>query len=1102
MKHTGGITVPKFYTPGAIWPEFRGHRNKKNAAAERKRRQNMTQAERDEEDSLAHPALSFEEQQQKQSQLRNEILGKDLDLYKLNFDPNVTPMEQHIHSEAERFQQQLEMDLEAALKLAKEEVNAQQCCEVSKAEGWDGVVSTVASEISNLFLDIGAVLAFIIVCCTIYRLPWICREVWGSYKKRMTCVLALRELALDVGYFLMFLLVIVSVRDTIKICTDFLSFLPRYPNFQVARAIISYHFTNVANLLWIFATLFFSCRAIKFTLATSVFAALSPGVMLESALLRLEAKEGRGAGKCVAATLLCIACFWMFGIPFLSANQGEEEYTAKPAAIYFGVLAFFVFIAIVSSFFHADNQIFLLRRPVVRFARPTLSNVLAFFYLLFEAAQLLALSFSAAYSAGYLQNQQLLEFSQGIFFLFGQDWTSDNLAFGAYLSIAIMTIHFLIVAMPIVTGYLLDWDDGADINKHPVWIGALTLLGFLLQMTVSRNVAELTSCSNGTSTYNQLNGFKPELVYTFNASGDNETTVSGPVCWEGPHRALAVTAMILGVFYLPTTLSRNAFFDESFFTDIDVVYTQFYRMLTGAFTVTAVVTVALLTPHSDQSKAALAVVLVMSFFSLAVSVGYRYIANRANDATINEEDFVTLPALRNCRIAVYLGSMIAAAICLAQVSSDSADRSSLTPVYASVGVMVGLYLIALIYSAVSQLCLHLPEDESFDALRDDLLNFEEELVKKEKMSLAWSNNFDKGCCSSGASVLSGTNCLTGSCPRDVWRSNVKSAMRISALALLVVKLEENMSLLKVSPMFLRNKPRWNRDLKKLVDDVDLEDDVEAVIRQLKYRSSRYCFGDCEADCDFCCDDDFGPRHHRWGRSRNMNSANLEKWLSHAHKNTFARQIRNLEKAVQSLINAARQEGELAFELPEGSTQKIAAPNNNDNKDNEEDDDDKDEENNNNNNNRKGYGTSSTTTTTAPDNFLPPPSSAANGDEEDDDVARAIAASLETQKQEQAKRSSNASSNPLASSGNNNNKNNNNREDIPGAVRTNTASILEALNAPSSSTSKKQINDSDVDEDDEKGRSGDKLMDGNDRVFTAPAEGVQQQSSSNNDVSDL
>ena len=686
--------------------------------------------------------------------------------------------------------------------------------------------------------------------------------MWTRHNKRRACVNGVREVALDVMYLLMLVLVLVTVRGTLKVLTDMVSFLPRYPRFVVARAIISYHFSLAANAMFVFAAMFFSCRAVKFALATATFAVFSPGVMLEGWIKRINRAHGDSGSKCLAAPLLVIASVWMFGVPFLAANQGTPEYTAKPAAIYFGVMLAFVALAVVIAVAQDDDETKQLRRPVVRFARPTVQNFLAYGYLLVEAAQLVALSFSAAAAAGMLDDWRVREYSQFVFLLFGQGWTDDGLAFGAYFAVAVMALHFFVVAMPIVTTHILDWD-GDEISGSPVWVSAVSLISFLMQLMVARNVAELLSCQGGRSTYNLQWGWvgPPPLMNT-----TNTTAPYVPTCWQGPHRGLAIAAMILGVFYIPTTLSRNSYFDESADTSVDVVYTQLYRMLTGLATVLAAVMVALL---PGNGRAALIVVLTSSLWCLLVSLCYTQIAGGGGASGL-EVPFVTLPALKWGRIGVYTGSTLAAVFCLIQVD-HGADRASLWAFWASIGVTAGLYVAALVGSAIARRLRH-PEDDSIDAARQTLLRLEAALVSSEKVVLTWPR------------------------ARDAWIGTVQSATRVSVLALATAKLQDGISIFRQSSRFLRQKPSWNAELGSLISGVDIEDDVESVLRTIGGRDRRYCFGDFEADCDCCCDGS-GRRSSRSGaRARSEDDAA-------ASMARQQQQVDVLSRAVQSLVNA-------------------------------------------------------------------------------------------------------------------------------------------------------------------------------------------------------
>jgi len=774
-------------------------------------------------------------------------------------------VELDIMRRASLMQRELAGELERAREVAAQELLATACCDAAN-DGWSGVRVAVATQVAQTLYDAAPVLAIALAVCTVYRLPWLIRELWHSRFKRETCVSLFKEVAIDVMHLFMLVFVIITIRGTLKVLTDLPVYLMRYPSFAVGRAVIGYHFSLVINGMWIFATLFFSCRAIKFAAATAAFAVVSPAVMLEGAIVRRPGD----CGQCGIGMLFLVASFWMFGIPFVAASTASPgEITTKPATIYFAFAAAMIGVAFVIWFTHLSGRTVSLRRPVVRFARPSWHNVLPFVFVALEAAQWLALSFGAAYAAGAFAtpSKEVVKFAQYAFLLFGEDWTKDSLAFGGYLCIAIMAVQFLLASMPIVTGYLLKWNDGDDLVQSPTWLAALTFLAYTLQLTVSRNVAELLSCENGCSTYTLVSGnvAPAELVVLINGTN---STAAQPMCWAGGHRGLAIAAMILCVYYLPSSLTRSTVLDERFLHSADIAFPQFYRTLTGISAVVAAVLAALL---PRDGKAVLIVVLVASLWSLVVSLGYGKLINPTEGA------FCTLPAMEAARVALHLGSAVAAVLCFAHVNHGT-DLSNLWPVYASVAVMAGLIVLGVVGTLARARCSRTPEDDTFDAAREALLAFETEAFSNDKLHARWRSL------------------------RDAWARSVRSCLRVSELALLIVKLESNLRLLKVSPLFVNVKREWLSQLVELVDEGDKEADIDLVISKINARDRHWSFGDCEAECLCLCCGERRSYRDDWGPS-------------HAVFDVPQEHVRKLEQLVQSLANAVKGSGPIRLDAP-------------------------------------------------------------------------------------------------------------------------------------------------------------------------------------------
>jgi hypothetical protein len=273
----------------------------------------------------------------------------------------------------------------------------------------------VFEEWAQTVYDLIGLLAAILVVVTLYRVYALLHSVCNRRPVddvRMLAVLQVVEIATDVVYLLKALVVCLSIRGLVTLPSDLLSHLCAEPSCAVLRQVIDHHFVNImSDLMRLFIDLFtLLCTwdAIRFALATALFGAFAPMIVLESAFVKW-ADEGPTATTpdTSARHTNNTMCSWhtvMIFVPhdpldvrrphFLWVLCGGTQRAGRADRV-LQRHAGDVCLQRVQAFRHRDPRVIQLRRGIVREVKPTWHNLLAHLTVLWDGLLLIALAVSA-----------------------------------------------------------------------------------------------------------------------------------------------------------------------------------------------------------------------------------------------------------------------------------------------------------------------------------------------------------------------------------------------------------------------------------------------------------------------------------------------------------------------------------------------------------------------------------------------------------------------------------------------------------------------------------------------------------------------------------
>lgn len=717
-------------------------------------------------------------------------------------------------------------------------------------EGWGGIRSAIFEQVKELMIDIAAVVAVLVVTVTVYRLYPLIHSVWiqESYDhrrlmdRRVRCMVQLLEIGIDVIYLLKSVVVCATVRGLFVLPYDVVMLISRCRSFAAARAAVDYHFEFVLGHLLHVLSLVFAIESARFVLATLTFSLFSLGVVLESAFGTWRRTPGGnidldgGRNRYRGGLLLILALAWLIALPFVCSyalGAAARVPSGMVAVIFFssvGALALAGILASVVRRADAGNHLVSTGKAPIRFLLFTLENLLPFFSVFVEGCFVSAIAvllmlgsdgssmvprIVTASSSPHLvtvhriASALLLQFSV----------VEGDLPVGAFAAVAIMCLHLVVYAMPVVVERMLQWRKG--LASTSAWRTVASLTGPTAFVFVTFNVAALLRCRDSSS--------------SLGAS----VTAQGPLCWasndraSANHIAWATAAMVLGTYYLSSITLRSVAADAERGTQ-DVSYAPLFRMLTGFVTTVSVVIATLISTAASSSSipstavAPLTTLIIGAAINATLTASYGKLFNGVERASCSSS-----PSLSFSRGIMYLFIL---ASCVAELVAlniqDNPGQPSDVVAYAlfGVGAACGMVLaVVLVYFHVAP-PPRIDDDDIADAVRQRLLSTE--------ASLATSN------------LLRPSRWIVTQ--RSGWVRRVQGANRASQLAVLTRDLMYHTQVTAESNVFWNAAVEIHKSLDDVVDEYDRDDVQNLEIDDERDTLDQIIF--CCSCCRDVCDD--------------------------------------------------------------------------------------------------------------------------------------------------------------------------------------------------------------------------------------------------------
>lgn len=658
--------------------------------------------------------------------------------------------------------------------------------------GWDYVpYHAVAGQFGLFILDVLALIAFLIVCATGYRTFSVVRDVTKAATgtaRRTLCLEHLLQLPVDLLYLLKFLLVLLTIRGIAAMPSHLLISMLTDPSFATLRRVIDHHIAVAGATLKHAAGFILSCDTVKFIVATVCFGLLAPCVTLEGAFReiltapapdserhsptsdRKEEEPPREPKKCALALTVLFALFWVIAVPCIAAYAiGRDVNAANAAIVYYAFMGAVCLLGVVAAVWTRHPTCVSLLRDEIMHVKPTVQNISAYAAIVLEGAFLAAacigaITITALPEAGVAPHsgERLLDTSRYLFMVFGQDWAAAHLPFGTYFTIVLVFVHFVLAAMPVVVGRMLEWEDPKRITHNRTWMTAMLVLGQYALLLVARNVAVMLACDPTTG--------------RMAASPAVE-------CWSGTHIHLATLLMVIFTVYLPSALVRNVSFEERHCGWIDVAYPELYKMLVNNAATIAVTASALLWRFP---RAAIAIVGVCALWNAVWTALYSRVFN-------SDEGLVcSVRALGVYRLAMYVGVLLTSIVAMiAQV----AQPGGVVPYVLLFVPMLLAWIVSVGYSLWLE--RQWPADNGLEAAKNQLLDVELALCDAGAMHSSWAP------------------------VRNVWVGIVRAATRASVVTRSALDVQRAASSLAFSEVFAAARHRWVTDALAAVEDCDV-----------------------------------------------------------------------------------------------------------------------------------------------------------------------------------------------------------------------------------------------------------------------------------------
>eukprot|EP01060_Flectonema_neradi_P036370 TRINITY_DN6976_c0_g3_i2.p1 TRINITY_DN6976_c0_g3~~TRINITY_DN6976_c0_g3_i2.p1 ORF type:complete len:1544 (+),score=194.48 TRINITY_DN6976_c0_g3_i2:62-4693(+) len=399
------------------------------------------------------------------------------------------------------------------------------------------VKSEVFRTTKEFGMDVAALLAAILVACTVYRLPVMLKELYNcrSGEVRKTIYSNLGEIPIDFLYLLKALVVIAFLRNAIPMLTDVLQQGTEKKSFAACRRVVDHYLYLTAYDIHLLLAFVLCWNTIAWGMGCAVFGFLLPGVMFTWVLF---GKPGEG---CCETLSVLLGTAWFYGFPIVAGVTllGDGNQTAVFGAI-FGVLALFLFIFTVSWIRTTEAEELEIVHGI--FLRWNWFNGLQFAYTTVECIQMVGLLVLSYYKDGSTDLSDFVyDFFKASLVYFPEEGTMS-------ITIALclaMTFYF-VAAVPVTA---LAVESNAQIVTHNGWVFLMELLS---------------------------QGCLPLIIYQLT---DYVMCEPAEFCWSGEHRRLGTFTLLVLVFYIIASYAKPPEYTTSHCNLLDCVFVEGYAQV-------------------------------------------------------------------------------------------------------------------------------------------------------------------------------------------------------------------------------------------------------------------------------------------------------------------------------------------------------------------------------------------------------------------------------------------------------------------------------------------------------------------------------------------
>ena len=728
-----------------------------------------------------------------------------------------------------------------------------------KSIGWSGVKKQVLSATMDLAIDTAAVLSVLLIVATLYRIP----VLFASMQKRLPYGESWRKIAMDnvleipvdLLYCAKVLLIFLAIRSVPSFLVTFTQQVSKKKTFETARKIVDYYCMLAWADILSLVTLIFSARALKWGLASVATGALAPGVLVERAFFP----------DCdhafVAVSFVIAAAGYLYALPVIFFTQ-DADATGTPLAVILlpaGLLALAALYLVVETLRGKERMAEGVTKPGatemveptwlgpieqgpekeeledyelgllnVHFVRMNWFNATQFLAPLLEAVFLVALvgkiagassdiddhgshgddTFRKLFSYAFLEfhvggagascvnvtavgNETLvatLPVHDCVNSTLVTDGSAAAYPLGLWVALGCVVVYYFLISLPVVIAVVRDtWSH--SICSQNAWVFLMLLLGYPMQIFIVYNLTSFVVCEDGGAGHSVLQ-FDEDVQ-----------------CYVGTHAKVGKLALVALLFYVLTSLVKDAEFSTSRSVLLDVASLDLYELYVRVALVTAAFLGVVL---RDNSTAVACVVAAAAAWCAFWTLFFPW--------ALEVDHCVSVASYRLWRAYCYAGAVVG----VVSVKVAHLSDSNTVPGWIVFGSLMFLLTAALAYQLYSLSC------ESTEGLTVTPEQVQEELLTVH-------------------ATLSAQKQLGEQFNAAAWSTFVTGNVRSSQLALALMQLEHHTCLSGLDPLFLSLRKPWYYNVWRLVDEQDLRGSFLDRIDSYYYDDH---FGRLFCDC-FC-----------------------------------------------------------------------------------------------------------------------------------------------------------------------------------------------------------------------------------------------------------